>query len=69
MIPFDRLFVRHQLRLAGGNIAHELQSVGVIGDHQPIQRARQPYCLPGGRYHFLAAREPIGLDRRQVVAF
>lgn len=39
----------------------------MIGDHQPIQRARQPNRLSGGGHHFLATREPVGIARRQAV--
>ena len=67
LVPARCLFVRQQFRFASNDIAGHAHAVGVIGDHQPIQRARQPHCLPGGGQHFLATREPVGNARRQAV--
>jgi hypothetical protein len=40
---------------------HESIHLGVIGDHQPIQGARELGAHPGGRGDFLAAGEAVGV--------
>ncbi len=62
-VPACCLFVRQQFRLARSNIAYHSHSVGMIGYHQPVQRARQPHALASQRLNisFKEEADPPGL--------
>ncbi len=57
-----------QFRVGGGDLRGQAQVLGMVGDHQEVQRALQPGRQAGARGHLFAAREAIRLFRAQAVA-
>ena len=68
VVPAPQRRVRHQVRVALLDLLGGAQPLGMIGDHQEIERAAQPDRLAGGGNHLLAASEAVGRLRAERVA-
>ncbi len=68
LVPSDQDRILHECGIAFIDLEHQPQALGVVGDHQKVQRARQLGRHAGGRDHLFAAREAVRLLRRQPVA-
>ena len=65
LVPGPRLVELQDVRLARRQVVEEPHRVGMVGDHQPVQRPPQPGGLPAGGHDLLAAREAIGIVQPQ----
>ncbi len=68
VVPAPQRRVGHQGRVALLDFLRGAQPLGMIGDHQEIERAAQPDRLAGGGNHLLAASEAVGRLRAERVA-
>jgi hypothetical protein len=49
-------------------VIEEANTVAVVGDHQPVERARKTRRLAAGGYYLLAAGEAVGLVVSEATA-
>ena len=63
VVPTAAGRVGQHLRFAREELWEEAHVVGMIGDHQEVQRTRQPCQLPARRHDLLTPGEPISLPR------
>ena len=68
LVPSSQDRILRKRGIAFIDLEHQPQALGVVGDHQEIQRARQLGRNACGRDDFLAASEAIGLLRGKPVA-
>ena len=65
VVPFAARRIGQDLGLAGEQVREEAHVVGVIGDHQEVERTRQLHRLAAGRRDLLAPGEAIGVARAE----
>ncbi len=68
VVPLLAQRLVEKLGLAGDQVGGESHVVGVVGDHQEIERARQLRLLFAGGHHLFAAREAVGVFDTEAVA-
>ena len=65
VVPFAALRVGEQLRIAAEQLREKAHAVGVIGDHQEIERTGQLHALAARSGDLLSLGEAIGILRAE----
>jgi hypothetical protein len=68
VVPLAALRVSHDLGIAREQQRKEAQAVRMVGDHEEIERAREPRLLAARGRDLLALRKAIGLHRSESSA-